>query len=193
MARPRVLCVDDDLNHLQIRVELLRQIGCDAIPAHDRRSALRSARRIDIDLCITDYHLKNGETGQDVARDIRAVRPRAALILFTGDPEIAASERASFDAVLIKGQGDISLLLEVVDQFCAGALHGRQNRWSAKTVRNLLRWARGAVTTGEQPRRDEPQHQRLQEVFPANETRSFWKAASRWLESRRGSYLAKFG
>jgi DNA-binding NtrC family response regulator len=159
MARPRVLCVDDDPNHLQISVELLRQIGCAAIPAHNRRSALRSARATDIDLCITDYHLKNGETGQDVARDIRVVRPRAAVILFTGDPEIAASARDSFDAVLIKGQGDISVLLEVVDRFCAGALHHGQTRRSARTLRRSALPGAWAVPTSERPQQDEPEHQ----------------------------------
>ena len=104
-------------DHLQLRMELLRRLGCDAMQAHDHRSALRVAADRDIDLCITDYHLQNGETGEDIARDLRIVRPRAALILLTGDAEIARSVSQSFDAVLIKGQAGALALHNVIKKF----------------------------------------------------------------------------
>jgi hypothetical protein len=74
----------------------------------------------DIDLCITDYHLQNGETGEDIARDLRIICPRAALILFTGDAEIARSARKSFDAVLIKGQAGALALRKVIETLLSG-------------------------------------------------------------------------
>lgn len=115
MRKPQVLCVDDLPEHLQLRMEVLRSLGCDAVQAHDHESAMRVVADRDIDLCITDYHLQNGETGEDIARDLRIVRPRAALILFTGDPEIAPSVRKSFDAVLIKGQAGALALRKVIE------------------------------------------------------------------------------
>jgi CheY-like chemotaxis protein len=123
VRRPQVLCVDDLPDHLQLRMELLRRLGCDAMQAHDHQSALRVAADRDIDLCITDYHLQNGETGEDIARDLRLLRPRAALILFTGDAEIARSVRKSFDAVLIKGQAGASTLRKLIKEFIVGRGH----------------------------------------------------------------------
>lgn len=123
-----MLCVDDMAEHLAIHVELLRRFGYDALTARDHRSAVRAAANTDIDLCITDFHLQNGETGEDIARDVRMIRPQVALVLLTGDAEIAGSVGKSFDAVLIKGQCDASVLHDVIARFINRTVRGRRMR-----------------------------------------------------------------
>ena len=90
MRKPQVLCVDDLPEHLQLRMEVLRSLGCDAVQAHDHESAMRVVADRDIDLCITDYHLQNGETGEDIARDLRIVRLLSAHF---ADPFCGAPKR----------------------------------------------------------------------------------------------------
>ena len=132
-----MLCVDDAADHLVIRVELLKRFGYDALAAQDHRSALRAAADTDIDLCITDYHLQNGETGENIALDLRVIRPRAAMVLLTGDAEIARLVGHSFDAVLIKDETDVPALHDVIVRFigrAASCKPGRSNTGGAGAV-----------------------------------------------------------
>jgi CheY-like chemotaxis protein len=133
--RPCVLCVDDLPDHLQIRVELLKRFGCNAVTANDHQSALRIASEIDIDLSITDYHLKNGETGEDVARDLRALLPQLPVILLTGDPDIPESARQAVDAVLIKGEVDASTFFGVIKALLPAIVHHPRRCLLVRTVR----------------------------------------------------------
>ena len=112
MARkPCVLCVDDSLDQLQLRVALLSQFGYHAIACTDQQSALRLVKIIAVDLCILDYHLGNGETGEHIARELRVHQPQLPLILLTGDSDVVDSVRDWFDAVFTKGQLEIVALL----------------------------------------------------------------------------------
>lgn len=130
-----MLCVDDAAEHLAIRVELLKRFGYDALAARDRRSALRAAADTDIDLCITDYHLQNGETGEDIALDLRVIHPQAAMVLLTGDAEIARSVGQSFDAVLIKGECDVPALHDVIARFINRAMQCKKPPQSCRGQR----------------------------------------------------------
>lgn len=117
MARkPIVLCVDDQLPNLHIRTMLLEQFGCKAIAAEDHLSALRAISENQIDLVIVDYHLARGETGEEVARDIRVMHPRLPLIMLTGDNAVPGSATAMVDAVVIKGASNPKALLDLIEK-----------------------------------------------------------------------------
>lgn len=142
--RPCVLCVDDLPDHLRIRVELLKRLGCNAVTASDHQSALQIASEIDIDLAITDYHLRNGETGEDVARDLRALRPQLPVILMTGDPDIPESARRAVEAVLIKGEVDASTLFSVIKALVPAIAHRPRRRMLVPTASKKKSPLRGA-------------------------------------------------
>ncbi len=110
-GRPKILCVDDLAENLRIRCLLLEQFGCETVSASDRQSALYAIEAGEIDLLVIDYHLAFGETGEDVARDARALEPGLRMIMLTGDAKIPDSAHDSVDEVLVKGQsGPIALL-----------------------------------------------------------------------------------
>jgi CheY-like chemotaxis protein len=104
LGRPaRILCLDDQPIHLQVRKMLLEQFGCEVVAVHDAQSCLIAATETRFDVALIDYHLGTEITGEDVAKDMRVCAPGTALVMLTGDPKIPDSAKASVDAVVIKG------------------------------------------------------------------------------------------
>jgi CheY-like chemotaxis protein len=115
--KPTILCIDDRPMNLRVRTMLLEQFGCNTIAVEDYRSALRVVtERDDVDLLVIDYHLANGETGEDIARDVRNMRPQIPLIMLTGDIRLPESACRSVDAVLIKGVSNPTALLDLIEK-----------------------------------------------------------------------------
>lgn len=119
--KPTVLCVDDQLPNLRIRIMLLEQFGCNTIGVEDHVSALRAVNENQIDLVIIDYHLAHGQTGEEVARDIRVIHPKLPLIMLTGDNALPGSAAAMVDAVTIKGSSNPKALLDLIEKLIPGA------------------------------------------------------------------------
>jgi CheY-like chemotaxis protein len=119
--KPTVLCVDDQLPNLRIRTMLLEQFGCNTLVAEDHLSALRALDKNQVDLVIIDYHLAHGETGEEVARDIRIMHPHLPLIMLTGDNSIPESAAVMVDAVVIKGVSNPKALLDLVEKLVPDA------------------------------------------------------------------------
>ncbi len=93
---------------------MLEQFGCIVVTATDHRSALQRASETPIDLVVIDYHLARGETGEEIAHDLRVMFPQLPLIMLTGDWKLPQSAIDSVDAVLIKGMSDPRALLELI-------------------------------------------------------------------------------
>jgi CheY-like chemotaxis protein len=120
--RPRILCIDDRTENLRIRTVLLEQFGCDTIAVNDHQSALRVVAETEIDLLVIDYHLAYGETGEEIARDVRAMRPQIPLIMLTGDARLPQSACECVDAVLVKGASSPGALLDTIQRLLPGAV-----------------------------------------------------------------------
>ena len=112
--KPTILCVDDMEEHLRIRVLLLQQFGCETLTAPDHTTAIRIAAENAIDLVLIDYHLANGETGEQVARDVRVLKPHVPLVMLTGDVHLPGRACQCVDAVLTKGLSSPTELLDII-------------------------------------------------------------------------------
>ena len=119
--RPTFLCVDDQAPNLRIRTMLLEQFGCETIAAEDHHTVLRLVAERAIDLIVIDHHLAYGETGEDIARDVRVMRPEIPLIMLTGDNSLPASACAAVDAVLIKGASNPTALFDLIGELVPGS------------------------------------------------------------------------
>ena len=119
--KPTILCVDDQAGNLQIRALLLQQFGCATLTASDHRSALHAATEGTVDLAVIDYHLADGETGEDIARDLRVMHPRLPLIMLTGDSKLPQSTCELVDEVLIKGAGNPRALIDLIQKLLPDA------------------------------------------------------------------------
>jgi CheY-like chemotaxis protein len=120
-GKPKILCVDDKVDNLRIRAMLLEQFGCETIIAPDHTSALRAFTESSIDLVLLDYHLARGETGEELARDLRVMCPKLPIIMLTGDVQLPLSAAQNVDAVLIKGMSSPQALLDLIDKLLPGA------------------------------------------------------------------------
>jgi CheY-like chemotaxis protein len=115
-SKPKILCVDDRADNLRIRALLLQQFGCDTVTAQDRSSALHAVEENDIDLLLIDYHLAAGETGEEIARDVRAMRPKTPMIMLTGDAKLPETAYECVDEVMIKGATNPAVLLDLIQR-----------------------------------------------------------------------------
>jgi CheY-like chemotaxis protein len=113
--KPRILCLDDQLEHLQLRKAFLEQFGCEVITINDAQSCLSLASHERFDLALLDYHLAGELTGEDVAHDLRALTPSMPLIMLTGDPALPESVKECVDAYFVKGSSSPKDLLDAID------------------------------------------------------------------------------
>jgi CheY-like chemotaxis protein len=139
VSKPRILCVDDQAGNLRIRAMLLEQFGCLVVTACDHQTSLRAVTENTFDLAVIDYHLAGGETGEQIARDLRVLVPQVKLILLTGDNKLPQSALASVDAVLIKGSSDPAALLDLIQRLLPEAelRVRRPNLFKAGPVKSL--------------------------------------------------------
>ena len=105
---------------------LLEQFGCEAITAPDGATALQLLVSQSIDLLVIDYHLACGETGEEIAREVRQRWPQVPMIMLTGDSKLPESAIASVDEVLIKGANPRTLLDAIEKLLPAGKLKPRR-------------------------------------------------------------------
>ncbi len=112
--RPRILCLDDQRDHLHLRKVFLEQFGCEVLTVEDAQECLQIAAREPLDLAILDYHLAGELTGEDVARDLRVMVPDLPLMMLSGDPKIPESAKECVDAVFLKGAGSPGELIELI-------------------------------------------------------------------------------
>jgi CheY-like chemotaxis protein len=118
--KPRILCLDDQPENLQLRIAFLEQFGCEVTMVTDADACLQAATHESFDLALLDYHLGGGMTGGDVAHDLRSRAARMPLVIWTGNPEIPESARQSVDAVLSKGNSSPAELLDVIQSLLPG-------------------------------------------------------------------------
>jgi CheY-like chemotaxis protein len=138
--RPKVLCLDDQRDHLRLRKDFLELFGCEVTTAEDARSCLDAVARDEFDLAILDYHLGVGLTGEDVARELHDSHPSMPLIMLTGDPMVPKTARDSVDAVLIKGASNPRDLLDLIETLTPGCtLKPRHKPMNRETPPNFER------------------------------------------------------
>jgi two-component system CheB/CheR fusion protein len=89
-----VLLVEDDLAVRDATRLLLKVEGYEVIPVASLAEATQKTRELEgVDLVVTDYHLRDGETGIQVITALRrAVRASLPAVLITGDTSTAIKE-----------------------------------------------------------------------------------------------------
>jgi PAS domain S-box-containing protein len=109
---PKILCVDDEPNVLVLRKVLLGSAGYDVLVAEEGQSGLKVFRDTHVDVVVLDYKMP-GMTGDEVAREMRRIRPSVPLLLVTAYVDLPARCTAIFDSVVVKGESPLRLLEEI--------------------------------------------------------------------------------
>jgi len=109
----RVLLLDDHIDNLFLRSEILRKHGYEAITASSIEEA--EARLHEADIAVLDYHLGVGKFGTEVANTLREKRPQVPIII------LSATLERRFGGVedmhLLKGYSSVDDLLAALRSF----------------------------------------------------------------------------
>jgi CheY-like chemotaxis protein len=91
--RATILVVDDDALITMNTVDLLAELGHDALEAYSGADALKLlAERNDISMMMTDFSMP-GMSGTELAEAARAMRPALPVLLVTGYAELPHNEQ----------------------------------------------------------------------------------------------------
>jgi PAS domain S-box-containing protein len=112
-----ILCIDDEAAGLRLRSTLLRQQGFTVLTAGSAEEALASYRATPVDIVVSD-HLLGRQTGTEMAREMKRLRPEVPILILSGTTEIPA-DIAVADAFISKLDGPerlISLVRELLER-----------------------------------------------------------------------------
>jgi CheY-like chemotaxis protein len=114
MARPTLLCVDDDSASRTLYRHLLGSYGYDVVLAEDAVQALHTLERSSVNAVLLDYEMP-GMNGSEVAAVIKHRTPKMPIIMVSGCSSVVEDAPRFVDAAVAKGAPIEKLL---------GLLHG---------------------------------------------------------------------
>ena len=115
VTSPRILIVDDEIQQLKLRAQIIGMCGFTAITANGPLEAIdivTANRRVAIDVAILDYNMPV-MNGCALAQKLRAICPELKTILHSGATDIPQSEIRSIDVLIPKGDGLAPLLEQI--------------------------------------------------------------------------------
>lgn len=83
LAKPLILCIEDDPIYLTLRKKVLERDGYNVIGVSTEADALRTLREAPVCAIIAD-HMLYGTTGTELAKEIKKIKPDVPIILFSG-------------------------------------------------------------------------------------------------------------
>jgi len=111
-----ILCIDDDETILRYEKALLERSRYSVLTATSARQALRLVTMRRCDAVILDYEML-GMNGQDLASEIRLIRPELVVILLSGS-EVPTQALALVDAFVPKLEASRQLL-PMIAELCS--------------------------------------------------------------------------
>lgn len=116
-STPRILLVDDELEQLLLRAQVMSLRGFPVLTADNPSDAIfmMAEDTIDkIELVILDYDMP-GMNGCDLADTLKLMRPELKIILYSGASDIPRNEMTSIDTFVSKADGMPTLIAEVAE------------------------------------------------------------------------------
>ena len=111
---PTILCIDDNIQLLAIRTQLLESRGYRVFATDDVEKAFSLVERESIDVVILDYRMRPID-GEGAALGIKARKPALPIILLSGFPSrIPEHLLYLVDAFVPKGQ-PVAFLLSAIE------------------------------------------------------------------------------
>jgi CheY-like chemotaxis protein len=122
-STPRILLVDDEIQQLWLRAQVMKLSGFPVLTADGPCEAISmmAAEIIEkIDLVILDYNMP-GMNGCDLADLLKVMCPELKIILHSGAVDIPRNEMTSVDIFVSKADGVSALIAEVAELARCGA------------------------------------------------------------------------
>jgi CheY-like chemotaxis protein len=107
-SKKTILCIDDDVSILRYEKALLERSGYEVLTAPSGQQGLKLATTCQCDAVLLDYDMY-GMNGQEVAAEIKLVKPELVVILLSGR-EVPVQALALVDAFVPKLEASQQLL-----------------------------------------------------------------------------------
>ena len=107
-SKKTILCIDDDVSILRYEKALLERSGYEVLTAASGQQGLKLATTCQCDAVLLDYDMY-GMNGQEVAAEIKLVKPELVVILLSGR-EVPVQALALVDAFVPKLEASQQLL-----------------------------------------------------------------------------------
>ncbi len=99
--RAVLLCIDDDKDVLECEKSFLESFGYTVLTAASGGKGLELASKYSVDVVIVDY-LMPEMNGQEVAREIRRLKPLAPIIMLSAAVDVPEQALRLVDAFIAK-------------------------------------------------------------------------------------------
>ena len=112
--QPNLLCIDDDVQSLEIRKIVFEASGYRVLTASSGADGLRLFRSYPVDAVVLDYHMPEMDGGE-VATRMKDQRPRVPILILSALPELPEGAPQCIDGFICKG-GPTARLLKTVEE-----------------------------------------------------------------------------
>jgi DNA-binding NtrC family response regulator len=118
LAKPLLLCIEDEPRQLTVRKAVLEQDGYNVIGVSTSEDALRTLREAPVCTVIAD-HMLQGTKGIDLAKQMKKIKPDVPIILFSGSLPQSLN---GVDVFVNKGEPTprfLRIVRDVVERYCS--------------------------------------------------------------------------
>lgn len=118
VAKPLILCVDDDSTQLLLRKRVLEENGFNVLGVTNVADAIATFRETPICCTIAD-HMLQGESGLELAKKLKSLKRDVPIILYSG---AMPGNLQNIDVYVNKDEpttGFLRIVREVVSRFCS--------------------------------------------------------------------------
>ena len=116
LAKPLILCIEDEPIHLTLRKKVLERDGYNVIGVTTAADALKTLSEAPVCAVIAD-HMLQGTTGTKLAKEMKKIKPNVPIILFSGT---APQHLNDVDVYVNKGEPTVfflGIVRDVVQRF----------------------------------------------------------------------------
>jgi two-component system, cell cycle sensor histidine kinase and response regulator CckA len=119
-----LLCIDDNEDVLECEKAFLESFGFTVLTAASGGKGLELASIYPVDVVIVDY-LMPEMNGQEVAVEMRRLKPQASIIMLSGSMEVPEQALKVVDAFIAKDRLASQLLPAIAQLHGCGCIHPR--------------------------------------------------------------------
>jgi DNA-binding response OmpR family regulator len=129
--KPKLLCVDDDAQFLNVRGLFLQAFGFEVVTSTDPRQALRLYRKTRFDAAIVDFEMP-GMNGAELARELKGIRANVPVAILSGLTQVPEGAPNFHDRFICKTESGQQLVQEIRSLIESGVKDGKSERVSLR-------------------------------------------------------------